>query len=177
MEGSMGDGVPQVRRRSVLTRGLAGLAAGVAFFAGRSDSRPAVVPLARSTSRTTELYGRGWYAHSADLKFGELPRAGDRYAVYGDLFESLDGRKIGDFSSANFALATHGSTVEVHTLNLATGSIVGIGSGTGAKRTYAIVGGTGAYVGARGSYIAEQDIYGFGGNGTAKFSLTLTTED
>ena len=173
----MGDGVPQVRRRSILTRGLAGLAGGIALFAGRSDSRPAVVPATRPGPRTSELYGRGWYAHSTELKFGELPRAGDRYAVYGDLFDSLDGKKIGDFSSANFALTTHGSTVEVHTLNLATGSIVGIGSGAGARRTYAIVGGTGAYSGARGSYIAEQDIYGFGGNGTAKFSLTLTTED
>ena len=33
------------------------------------------------------------------------------------------------------------------------------------------------YNGARGSYAAEQDIFGFGGKGTAKFSLTLTTED
>jgi len=39
------------------------------------------------------------------------------------------------------------------------------------------VGGTGKYTGARGSYTAQQDIYGFGGNGTAKFALTLFTED
>jgi hypothetical protein len=173
----MGDGVSHVRRRSILTRGLAGLAAGVALFAGRSDSRPAAVGPARAATRTQELYGRGWYAQSADLKFGELPRAGDRYAVYGDILDAPDGQKVGDFSSANFTLAGHGSTVEVHTLNLVAGSIVGIGSGTGARRTYAVVGGTGAYTGARGSYIAEQDIFGFGGNGKAKFSLTLTTED
>jgi hypothetical protein len=173
----MGDGVPQVGRRSILTRGLAGLAAGFAFFASRSDSRPTNIAPARGSARMQELYGRGWQAQSGDLKFGELPRAGDRYAVYGDIFDAPAGQKIGDFSSANFTLAGHGNTVEVHTLNLATGSIVGIGSGSGAKRTYAIVGGTGAYTGARGSYLAEQDIYGFGGNGTAKFSLTLTTED
>src|SRR2546427_109739 len=60
---------------------------------------------------------------------------------------------------------------------IAAGSIVGIGSGVGAERTYAIVGGTGEYTGARGSYTAQQDTYGFGGNGTAKFALTLFTED
>ena len=173
----MRDGVPHLPRRSVITRGLAGIAAGFAIFAGRTDSRPAVGPSTRATPRTTELFGRGWYAHSADLKFGELPQPGDRYAVYGDLLNGLEGDKVGDFSSAVFTLAGHGNTVEVHTLNLVAGSIVGIGSGVGAERTYAIVGGTGKYTGARGSYTAQQDIYGFGGNGTAKFALTLFTED
>src|SRR2546426_7642942 len=107
-EGGMRDGVPHLPRRSVITRGLAGIAPGFAIFAGRTDSRPAVGPSTRATPRTTELYGRGWYAHSADLKFGELPQAGDRYAVYGDLLDGLEGDKVGDFSSAVFTLTGHG---------------------------------------------------------------------
>jgi hypothetical protein len=172
----MSDRVPFLRRRRILTRGAAGLAAGLALFIGRSDSRAASVP-STDAARTVTLYGRGWTAHADDLKFGQLPKPGERYAVHGDLAESADGRKTGDFASAVFTLATHGNTVEMHTINLAGGSIIGMGSGTGAKRTFAIVGGTGQYTGARGSYVVEQDIYGFGGTGAAKLSLTIATED
>ncbi|MDP9251747.1 MAG: hypothetical protein M3O80_01970 [Chloroflexota bacterium] len=175
----MSDRVPFLARRSVLTRGVAGLAAGLALFASRTDGRPTGVASSGTTTapRDVQLYGRGWRAHADDLKFGELPKAGERYAVYGDLADGPNGKKIGEFASAVFTLAAHGSTVEMHTLNLASGSIIGMGSGSGAKRTFAIVGGTGEYTGARGSYVVEQDIYGFGGTGAAKLSLTLTTED
>lgn len=175
----MSDRVPFLRRRSVLTRGAAGLAAGFALFAGRTDSRPTSIASSGTTKapREVRFYGRGWTAHADDLKFGELPKSGERYAVYGDLADGPNGKKIGDFASAVFTLAAHGSTVEMHTLNLVSGSIIGMGSGKGAKRTFAIVGGTGEYTGARGSYVVEQDIYGFGGTGAAKLSLSLTTEE
>ena len=176
----MSDRVSIIPRRSVLTRGLAGLAAAVALFVGRSDGRPSAVALSGSAPigpRTTRLYGRGWTAHADDLKFGELPKPGERYAVHGEILDRPNGKKVGDFASAVFTLATFGSTVEMHTINLAGGSIIGMGSGSGAKRTFAIVGGTGRYTGARGSYATEQDIYGFGGNGTAKLALTITTEE
>jgi hypothetical protein len=171
----MSDRVPFVPRRRVLTRGAAGLAAGLALFIGRTDGRAASIPT--KEAGTVTLYGRGWTAHADDLKFGQLPKPGERYAIHGDLAESANGEKTGDFASAVFTLATHGNTVEMHTINLAAGSIIGMGSGTGAKRTFAIVGGTGKYTGARGSYVVEQDIYGFGGTGAAKLSLTIATED
>lgn len=175
----MSDRVPSFARRSIITRGAAGVAAGLALLIGRSDSGPTrVAPHAnRSGPRTLELFGRGWTAHADDLKFGELPKSGERYAVYGDLVDTPGGKKVGDFASAVFTLEAFGNTMEMHTLNIAGGSIIGMGSGTGAKRTFAIVGGTGAYSGARGSYVAEQDVYGFGGAGTAKLVLTLATEE
>ena len=43
----------------------------------------------------------------------------------------------------------------------------------GAERSFAIVGGTGRYAGARGSYTADQDTYGLGGRGTAALKLRL----
>jgi hypothetical protein len=172
----MSERVPFLPRRSVLTRGAAGLAAGLALFIGRTDSRPTVV-VSKGDPRTVTLYGRGWTAHADDLRFGVLPKPGERYAVHGDLAESANGLKVGDFASAVFTLAAHGNTVEMHTINLASGSIIGMGSGIGAKRTFAIVGGTGKYTGARGSYVVEQDIYGFGGTGAAKLSLTIATEE
>lgn len=175
----MSDRVPFLRRRSVLTRGAAGLAAGFALFVGRTDSKPTLVASTnvKASPRTVELYGRGWTARADDLKFGELPKSGERYAVSGDLTDAPGGKKIGEFASAVFTLATHGETVEMHTINLAGGSIIGMGSGSGVKRVFAIVGGSGNYIGARGSYVAEQDIYGFGGSGSAKLTLTLATEE
>jgi hypothetical protein len=175
----MSERVPFLRRRSVLTRGAAGLAAGLALFVGRSDSMPTVVAStsAKATPRAVELYGRGWTVRADDLKFGVLPKAGERYAVSGDLTDAPGGKKIGEFASAVFTLAMHGDTVEMHTINLAGGSIIGMGSGSGAKRVFAIVGGSGDYIGARGSYVAEQDLHGFGGSGIAKLTLTLATEE
>jgi hypothetical protein len=175
----MSTSVPANGRRTLLKRGIlaAVAAAGAALAVRPGEQRPAVATVPIGGARNIELYGRGWTAHADDLKFGELPKAGERYAVYGDLADSPKGQKLGDFASAVFTLAAHGSTVEMHTLNLASGSIIGMGSGTGPKRTFAIVGGTGTYTGARGSYVVEQDIYGFGGTGAAKLALTLATED
>ena len=62
---------------------------------------------------------------------------------------------------------------EIHTLSLPGGTIVGVGVGGGRERNYAIVGGTGKYTGARGSYLARQDTYGLGGDGKAEILLTL----
>jgi len=171
--------IPANGRRTVLKRGIfaAAAAAAAALAVRPGEQRPALATLPIGGRESIELFGRGWTAHADDLKFGELPKAGERYAVYGDLADGPNGKKVGDFASAVFTLAAYGSTVELHTLNLTGGSIIGMGSGTGAKRTFAIVGGTGEYTGARGSYVVEQDIYGFGGTGTAKLSLMLTTEE
>ena len=56
---------------------------------------------------------------------------------------------------------------------LAEASIVAMGAGGGVERSFAIVGGTGKYTGARGSYTANQDTYGLGGSGTAALKLRL----
>ena len=52
------------------------------------------------------------------------------------------------------------------------------GSGTTlpgvADNEFAIVGGTGRYAGARGTYLARRDPLEFGGDGTASFEIDLT---
>jgi hypothetical protein len=53
------------------------------------------------------------------------------------------------------------------------GTIVGMGTSLHGEATFAVVGGTGIYADARGSYVAKQRLREQGGNGTADFNLTL----
>jgi hypothetical protein len=66
--------------------------------------------------------------------------------------------------------------VEQHTLNLGEGTLTGMGTSQGEESTFAIVGGTGRYAGARGSYVARQLPLEFGGDGTAELVMTITLE-
>jgi hypothetical protein len=68
------------------------------------------------------------------------------------------------------------ATLEQHTFILDGGTIVGSGAGTQSLEvgdTFAVVGGTGHYAGARGTYVARQRPLQFGGDGTAEFTITL----
>ena len=174
----MATGVPNVGRRSILKRGALGAAsvAAVAVAAGAvTPARPAA-QAAQSGSQTIRFIGRGWHADTAKAS---LPGKGDRFAVYGELYEP-GGSKAGEFYSSNvgvdspFQVTGEGvGLFEIHTLSLAGGTIIGVGIGGGNERSYAIVGGTGKYAGARGSYLARQDTYGLGGDGKAELLLTL----
>lgn len=169
--------IPANGRRGVLKRGLfAAAAAAAATLAIRpSEQRPAVATVPVSGGKTIELFGRGWHADASNV-----PSKGDSYSVYGELLTAPDGGKCGEFYAACLAIdspfqvtgAGLGS-LEIHTLVLVEGSIVAMGAGTGAERTFAIVGGTGKFTGARGSYTANQDTYGLGGRGTAALKLRL----
>ena len=171
--------VPNAGRRTILKRGALGaasVAAVVAAGATSSTSR-AVAPQTRSAGSTQiRLVGRDWHVDTAKTA---LPGKGDRYAVYGELFDPAGG-KVGEFFSQNigvdspFQITGEGvGSFEIHTLSLLGGTIVGVGVGGGRERSYAIVGGTGKYAGARGSYLARQDTYGLGGDGKAELLLTL----
>src|SRR5438552_2378808 len=81
----------------------------------------------------------------------------------GTLTDGAGRKKVGEFYSAQFAtLAPFGANafaagaLEMHTFNLADGTILGMGSHFDGNGTYAIVGGTGRYHAARGSYVATQ---------------------
>ena len=66
--------------------------------------------------------------------------------------------------------------METHQVTFHDGSIVGIGTlGDlyGAPSAHAIIGGTGRYEGASGSYIARQRPIELGGDGTADFDLHI----
>jgi hypothetical protein len=171
--------VPSVGRRTILKRGAIGAAsvAAIAVAAGTQSSPQRASPaVATSGSRTIRFVGRGWHTDTAKAA---LLGKGDAYSVYGELL-SPAGDKMGEFFSQNvgvnspFQITGEGvGSFEIHTLSLPEGTIVGVGVGGGRERSYAIVGGTGKYAGARGSYLARQDTYGLGGDGKAELLLTL----
>jgi hypothetical protein len=129
---------------------------------------------------TLTLYGRNWYVQIPDRHLGERLRPGERGTVYGELFDRPDGKPLGRFYGARTALqALPGrvdqadGSIETHTFVLQEGSLLGMGSALGDGSVFAIVGGTGRYAGARGTYVATQRLRELGGDGTAEFVIDL----
>ena len=102
----------------------------------------------------------------------------------GDIMDKPSrGRKVGEFFATYYRLNAPGKvaahepgSLELHTFLLPDGTLVGSGVATAATDSeghFAIIGGTGRYQGARGSYLARQSHEDFGGDGTATFTLTL----
>jgi hypothetical protein len=168
--------VSQPARRTLLKKGLIGAAAATAVIATGGKANAAVIAPSGSTLK---LVGQGFHAFTGE-RVGVLPSKGDAYSVYGELLDA-SGVKVGDFMAtctaidSPFEITGQGiGSIETQTLNLRDGSIIGMGAGTGATRAYAIVGGTGKYASARGSYTATIDTYGLGGSGAAAFEITLS---
>jgi hypothetical protein len=125
-----------------------------------------------------KLGGRAWQVIAVSR--GQLPKPGDQMAVTGELLGGR-GQKVGEFyANSVFVGAPHGagaaaaSYVETHHFNLPGGTLVGSGTWhvDGVSR-FAIVGGTGRYAGASGTYTAEQRPIQMGGDGRASFSFEL----
>ena len=173
---------PRASRRSLLQKGLLFLAGVVGVgVAGEKIARAG----SPSPSGVTKLalFGRQWHLFSQDRRRGELPVRGDRIATYGALHDA-NGKKVGEFYSTGFVLQNPlgsgpfgAANLEVHTFNLREGTIAGIGSAQPRGSAFAIVGGTGRYSGATGSYVARQRPLEMGGDGTAKFTLTLRFQE
>jgi hypothetical protein len=168
--------VSEPARRTLLKKGLIGAAAATAVIATGGRANAAVIA---PSGNTLKLVGQGFHAFTGE-RVGVLPSKGDAYSVYGELVDA-SGVKVGDFMAtctaidSPFEITGQGvGSIETQTLNLREGSIIGMGAGTGATRAYAIVGGTGKYAGARGSYTATIDTYGLGGSGAAAFEITLS---
>jgi hypothetical protein len=164
-------------RRNLLKRAfvLAGGAVGLTL-AGK-DARAAVG--GGGGGGGLRLYGSNWRLATPLRKPGEAIQPGDHGAVYGDLLDGPKGKVLGQFYGSRLALqATPGhvradASVEVHTFVLRDGTIVGMGTSVLGRAVFAVVGGTGKYAGANGSYQATQRLREHGGNGTAEFILTL----
>jgi hypothetical protein len=172
-------------RQSLLRRGmlLAGVAAGygatrLGFPAsGSAKAAPGKTPTATSFT----LHARSLTIQGQARRGGTPLARGERTSVFGELIDRAAGTKVGEFYSAQFAtLAPFGANpyaagaLEMHTFNLAGGTILGMGSHFDGNGTYAIVGGTGRFHAARGSYVASQRPLGIGGDGTATFTFHLT---
>jgi hypothetical protein len=159
-------------RRSLLTRGVVLAAGAVGLTAGGAD--------AAQGPRSLRLYGVNWRLTTPTRAPGEAIQLGDQSAVYGDLLDGPAGKAIGRFFGSRLAVqsttgghARADASVEVHTFVLDGGTIVGMGTPVLGRAVFAIVGGTGEFAGASGSYAAHQRLREQGGNGTAHFDLTL----
>ena len=100
---------------------------------------------------------------------------------YGELYAPEDETKVGEFAATYAGMpkpATAGRLVslEQHVFTLPGGSILGSGITAPGFETvdeFAVVGGTGKYAGARGTYVIQQSHLELGGDGTA----TITHSD
>lgn len=174
-------------RRGLLGRGAVlagGLAAALGSWRSVRAAEHEVSPSGASGSgpgtATLQLYGRGWHLQTANRKRGTLPTAGDQLAMFGELLDAPEGEKLGEFYAAGFFFdAPFGpselsvANLEQHTFKLRDGTLVGMGTASQDEGVYAIVGGTGRYAGARGSYVARLQPIELGGDGSAEFTLTL----
>ncbi len=172
-------------RRDALMRGFALLGAAVGIgVAGKEPAAAGDGPPEARQGKQVVLHARYLRIRSQDLRRGELPQAGLRMLAQAEIVSTpSSGLKLGSFFATYHRISTPGKvannepgTFEHHTFVLPDGSLFGSGvstSGTESEGEFAIVGGTGRFLGARGSYTAKQSYVDFGGNGTATFTLTL----
>lgn len=166
-------------RRSVLKRAFF-VGAGAIGLGAAADTAGATMPLQLQADRELRLHGRNWRLETAGRKPGEPIQLGDNGAIHGELLDGPTGKVLGRFFGSRLAIqavpgphARANGGIEVHTFVLPGGTLLGMGTSLPGASVFAIVGGTGAYAGAQGSYVATQRLREQGGNGTAEFNLTL----
>ena len=162
-----------VKRGLVMIAGAAGIGGGAAAVSSAGGDR---------TAESFALRGRAWHLASQVRRGGELPLAGDRLLGSGEFLDDA-GEPVGAFHASYFGVDAPGrvgpsglTSLQLHTLVLPEGTLVGSGTAShdpDATDEFAIVGGTGRYAGARGSYRAVQRYLELGGDGTAEFDITL----
>jgi hypothetical protein len=160
-------------RRNAVSRALLALA-GLAGLGAAGAGGAKLAPLSEPSA--VVLYGRNW--RTIQGRLGELPTEGERISVRGELIDGKQGVTVGEFFAAGFAIGggvhpAHGERVELHTFKLRDGTIIGSGTAGQLEGVFAILGGTGRYAGARGTYVARQRHQDFGGDGSAEFVLDL----
>lgn len=163
-------------RKGMLGRiGVAvGSALGVGYAAHRALPGAAAAPTATPAAPRYEslvVRGRNWRVDGAARVPGVRPAAGEAAVPSGTLVDE-QGAELGRFDAA--ALPGPAASFQLHTFDLGVGTLLGVGGGSLRESVYAVVGGTGRYAGASGSYVARQSPRDAGGDGTAEFMFTLT---
>ena len=178
--------IPKSTRRGFLKKAtllVVGALGGAITMRGVSSDTVRAGPPSAPQETSFKLYGRYWHLHSQHRKRGQVPVMGDQMVIYGELLKESRRTKVGEFYSSCLHIRSPfgpsllaASNVEVHTFNLADGSLLGMGTtreALGGEEVFAILGGTGRYAGARGSYMARQRPQELGGDGTAEFSFNV----
>jgi hypothetical protein len=159
-----------LKRIALVAGGAVGLA-----YAGRetlgSETHAAATAPTNGKTATLVLQARDYHLAVPGSVPGELPPAGVEPVPSGRIVDGK-GKTLGSFSAAN--LAGVGSAMQLHTFHLGDGTILGIGAAGQHDSPFAIVGGTGRFAGASGTYVAKQSPREHGGDGTAEFTLTLS---
>jgi len=173
---------PGASRRTILRSGVlaVGALAGVVGLAGIAEKLRSGPQLSATGATTIALHGSDWHLTAPDLRRGDLPKRGDRVSVTGALSYAAEGESVGSFvaSVVHVDAPGHGPyagvQLETHNFLLPEGTLVGMGStNPDGSSVFAIVGGTGRFLGVTGSYTAQQNPFETGGDGTAEFTLTL----
>jgi len=159
-------------RRALLAR--AGLVAGIAG-AGAVGLKATGEPSAASGGPTLPrvVHGRDWRVVFAGLAPGTAPSRDTPRLPKGTLFDD-DGARLGLLESS--LLPSTGGLTHLHRLDLGDGGLVAVGPGNLDAATFVIVGGTGRYLGASGTYHAVQRPRGHG-DGTATFTFDIQTPE
>lgn len=168
------DALAGLSRRDMLMRGLALIGAAVGVHAV-SKVDPA------SLADAVTVLGRDFHLRPTRGN-GPLTQRGDAGVASGDLVDAAGG-VIGTFHGTRVAIAAPGAVgleapvaLDWHTLRLPDGAIFGTGTASHSVDHgdhYAIVGGTGRYAGAAGSYVAYLRHRELGGDGTAEFTINV----
>lgn len=175
------DKAPGTNRRRLLKRGAIlfggiaslGLAGRAVTEGGSGDAGPGTL--------TMSVHGTDWRMTYPERRRGVLPQQGERSASFGQLLQAPGGEKIGEFYASSFQFGSPfghsevaAQAMEMHHFNFADGTIVGMGApGASGTSVHAIIGGTGRYEGASGSYTARQEPLDLGGDGSAEFNFRI----
>ena len=157
-------------RRSLLKGGLLGIAGVVGWKAAEATSGGYSPAAGAGSAGSLKLGGSGF-------RFTGEPTEAGALNMHGDLL-SPAGAELGSFHSAPLvAAAGPAAAAQFQTFELRDGAIFGIGAAPAqgeSTTTFAIVGGTGKYSGAGGSYVADLRPVDAGGDGSAKFDFKFT---
>jgi hypothetical protein len=155
-------------RRELLAR--AGLVAGAAGVMGAGGVAAVGTGPSGGGRLPRVIHGADWRLTWPGVPAGAQPPAGAAVLPMGRLVDE-HGTGLGVFEAS--LLPTGSAGLHLHRLEFADGTVNAVGPATLRAGTYAVIGGTGRFSGASGSYHLEQRPAPSGG--TAQFTLDITT--
>jgi hypothetical protein len=163
----------RTNRRALLSRlGLAAGAAGAVSVLGANGASLGRATGTRATARPTVIHGADWRVTWPGVPNTMRPPNGSPRLPHGRLVDDA-GMTIGTFEAS--VMPAGGLGTHMHRLELDGGTLTAVGPATFDDATFAVIGGTGVYHGAAGSYHLTQRPAPSGG--TATFTIDITTPE